>query len=75
MANIEVSLSTLGLQQQQQRRKRNGMVSGSTTRSLHSSHLGGSSCGNRDRDRDLHYFKELEFFKQSLKDKEHLILK
>ncbi|CAG7815249.1 unnamed protein product [Allacma fusca] len=59
MANIEVSLSSLG-----PRRKRNG-----TTRSLHSSHLGGNGSSVL---REFH--KEMEYYKQSVKDKENLIL-
>lgn len=74
MANIEVSLSSLGLP-----RRRNGYKSGGT-RSLHSSHnISASTLTNgnvhHSSSKDIHHYKELEVLKQSVKDKEHLILK
>jgi len=76
MAKIEVSLSTLGLQQQQQqqqlpqRRKRNCITP--TSRSLHSVSQHSAVGGNH---RETYQVKEVDSLRQSLKDKEHLILK
>jgi len=68
MASIEVSLANVTAAAAAPRRmKRNGLVG--TARSLHSSHLGVVNGPSRE----IH--KEMDFLRQSLKDKENLILK
>jgi hypothetical protein len=69
MASIEVSLAnvTAAAAAAPRRMKRNGMVG--TARSLHSSHLGVGNGPSRE------FHKEMDFLRQSLKDKENLILK